>query len=177
MDFKTQPYNAFEMFDQKWALVTAGALSNFNSCTVSWGSFGNIWGSPGQSKATVTIYVHPDRYTSEFLKGNDRFTVSFFPEENKEALVYMGSHSGRDGNKAEAAGLTPIPLGNTVGYKEASLTFVCRKMYQHQLAKQNLVPDIQAYYSHNSKVFPDGNGGWQPHIVFVGEILEVIDKR
>lgn len=40
MDFKTQPYNAFEMFDQKWALVTAGVLSNFNSCTVSWGSSG-----------------------------------------------------------------------------------------------------------------------------------------
>ena len=27
------------------------------------------------------------------------------------------------------------------------------------------------------KLYPDSNGGWQPHIVFVGEIIEVRDER
>jgi len=27
------------------------------------------------------------------------------------------------------------------------------------------------------KVYPDFNGGWQPHIVFAGEIIEVMDER
>ena len=27
------------------------------------------------------------------------------------------------------------------------------------------------------KVYPDFNGYWQPHIVFVGEIIDVRDER
>ncbi len=27
------------------------------------------------------------------------------------------------------------------------------------------------------KVYPDFKGGWQPHLVFIGEIIDVIDER
>ena len=83
-----------------------------------------------------TVYVHPARYTSEFLTENDTFTVSFYPESCRNALCYMGSHSGRDGDKAAAAGLTPAAMGNSVTYEEANLTFLCKKLYQHQFAKE-----------------------------------------
>lgn len=93
--FKEKEYKIFEMFDKEWALVTAGSTVHYNTCTVGWGSFGTLWGG----KPTITVYVHPARYTSEFLKENDTFTVSFFPESCKKALGYLGSHSGRDGDK------------------------------------------------------------------------------
>lgn len=32
-----------ELFEKNWALVTAGSIEDYNSCTVSWGSLGNIW--------------------------------------------------------------------------------------------------------------------------------------
>ena len=59
-------------------------------------------------------------------------------------------------------------------YEEAEKTFLCRKIYQHQLAKEDIAPDVQEYYAANAKVYPvDENGEWQPHWVFVGEIIEV----
>lgn len=161
-------YPIFDMFKNQWALVTSGTLESYDGCTVGWGSLGTIW-----NKDTVTVYVHPARYTSEFLMNHDTFTVSFFPEEYRKALGYMGSHSGRNEDKAVHAGLTPVSIGDSVGFAEAKLTFVCKKLYQHQFSKEDLAEDIQEYYSPKPVLYPDGNGGWQPHYVFVGEVLEV----
>ena len=75
------------------------------------------------------------------------------------------------------AGLTPIAIGQGVTYKEAKLTFLCEKLYQHQFSKEDITTEVQEYYASMPKVYPDFNGGWQPHIVFVGEIIEVRDER
>ena len=56
-DYKREEYKVFELFDKKWALVTAGNIQHYNCCTVSWGSLGNIWGTAGNSRSTVTVYV------------------------------------------------------------------------------------------------------------------------
>lgn len=104
------------------------------------------------------------------------FTVSFFPESYRKALGYMGTHSGKEGDKAEAAGLTPVSIGDSVTYKEATMTFLCRKIYQHQFAKEDIAAEIQDYYKNNPKVYPvDENGEWQPHWVFVGEIIDTLE--
>lgn len=124
--FKAKEYKIFELFDKQWAIVTAGSMAHYNSCTVSWGSLGNIWGHAGHSCPIVTVYVHPARYTSEFLRDSDIFTVSFYPESCRKALSYIGSHSGRDGDKIAAAGLTPVVMGQGVTFREANLTFLCK---------------------------------------------------
>ncbi len=67
-NFKTKDYKIFEMFDKDWGLVTAGTMECHNSCTISWGSLGNIWGDGNKSLPIVTVYIHPARHTSEFLK-------------------------------------------------------------------------------------------------------------
>lgn len=175
--FKLEDYKVFDMFKNSWALVTAGNLDKYNSCTVGWGSLGTLWSRPGNDGASVTVYIHPARFTEHFLEENSSFTVSFFPKEYKKALGYMGSHSGRNEDKAKNCGLTPMKAGDSVSFEEAELTFVCRKVYAHQFAKEGIAQDIQDYYAANPKVYPDGTeGGWQPHYVFVGEITEVIKK-
>ena len=65
--FETKDYKAFTMFEERWALVTAGTLDDFNTCTVSWASMGNMWGMLGNDISTVTVYIHPARYTQEFM--------------------------------------------------------------------------------------------------------------
>ena len=166
--FREKEYKAFEMFEKQWALVTAGSPEHFNGCTLSWGCVGTLWNRP-----VVTVYLHPARYTLGFLLENDCFTVSFFPESCRGALGIMGSRSGRDGDKVSAAGLTPIAIGDSVGYREASTTFLCRKLYQHPFSRDDLAPEIRAYYRSYPKVYPpDEKGEWQPHWVFVGEIIE-----
>ena len=170
-EWKEQDYNVFGLFEKQWALVTAGTPEHFNGCTVGWGSMGTLWNRP-----VVTVYVHPARYTCEFLKENDSFTVCFFPDSCKKALGIMGSRSGRDGDKVGAAGLTPVPVGGSVGYREASRTFLCRKLYQHRFSKEELAPEIRDYYRAHPGVYPpDENGEWQPHWVFVGEVVDCPD--
>ena len=68
-------------------------------------------------------------------------------------------------------------MGESVTYEEANLTFLCKKLYQNQFPKENLHCDIRQYYASFPEMFPDFNGGWQPHIVFMGEIVEVEDRR
>lgn len=177
-NFEETEYKVFDLFRNQWALVSSGDIEEFNACTLSWGSLGTLWTRPGKNGSTVTVYIHPARYTLELLQKNDTFTVSFFPSEYRKALGYMGSHSGRNEDKVAASGLTPISLDGTVGYKEANLTFVCRKLYQHQLAKEDIAEDVQDYYVANPKAYPlNENGEWEPHWVFVGEIIDVKDNR
>ena len=47
-NYKAKDYRVFEMFSEQWALVTAGTMERFNSCTLGWGSLGNIWGHDGK---------------------------------------------------------------------------------------------------------------------------------
>lgn len=112
------------------------------------------------------MYVHPARYTWEFLKENDLSTVTFFPEKYGRALSYLGSHSGRDGDKVKASGLTPKPFESSVTFEEADLTFLCRKIYQAPFERERMSEDIREF-----------NSGWEPHWMFIGEIEDVIDTR
>ena len=49
---------------------------------------GTLWTRPGISGSTVTIYLHPSRYTREVLQQNETFTVSFFSSECRNASVF-----------------------------------------------------------------------------------------
>lgn len=166
-DFEEKDYKVFDMFNNQWALATAGTPDRFNTCTIAWGSLGTIWGGPGRGRPIATVYINPDRYTWDFLKESETFTVSFFPEQYRQALGYLGSHSGRDGDKVAAAGLTPREIHGGVTFAEADLTFVCRKLYQGPFEREGLSAEIdQGIYAH-----------WQPHWMFVGEIVESEDRR
>ena len=152
--------NPFSCFDHDWALLTAGTLSSCNSMTISWGSMGTIWNKP-----IVTVYVRPDRYTWKFLKENELFTVSFYPEDCRDALMKMGRLSGRDVDKAAASGLTPCAAGDSVSFREATRTLICRKLYMNQLNRAELPAEAAKIYQN----------GIEPHYLIMGEVLELQD--
>ena len=87
MEFNT---DIFAQFDKKWALLSAGPKDDHNTMTISWGSMGTLWNKPA-----VTVYVRPTRFTHKFMNEYEYFTVSFFPEDKRDALVKMGSTTGR----------------------------------------------------------------------------------
>ncbi len=177
-NFEEKDYKIFDLFHNRWAALTAGSMDHFNSCTIGWGSMGTLWTRHGEGGPIITVYVHPSRYTCDFMKENGQFTVCFFPQEYRKDLGIIGTLSGRDTDKIRETRLTPVAMGNSVGFREAELTFLCRKIYQHPFAKEDLAPEIGDYYRNNPKSFPvDENGDWQPHWMFVGEILEVEDRR
>lgn len=147
----------FTKFDQDWALLTAGSREHFNGMTISWGSLGTIW-----HKSIITVYVRPDRYTWQFLRDNDVFTVSFYPESCRKALTLMGTLSGRDGDKVAVAGLTPRFLPEGVTFEEAAETFVCRKIYMAPMAYEDVPPEARRIYQN----------GIQPHYIIMGEVVD-----
>ena len=147
----------FTKFEKDWALLTAGTEARYNSMTIGWGSLGTVW-----NKDVLTVYVRPDRYTWEFLKENDTFTVSFFPESCREALALMGRLSGRDGDKVAAAGLTPRVLKEGITFAEATETFVCQKIYMAPMAYEDVPPVAQRIYQN----------GIEPHWIIMGEVTE-----
>ena len=147
----------FTKFEIDWALLTAGTREKFNGMTIRWGSLGTVW-----NKDVLTVYVRPDRYTWEFLKENDTFTVSFFPESCREALALMGRLSGRDGDKVAAVGLTPRVLPQGITFAEATETFVCQKIYMAPMAYEDVPPEAQRIYQN----------GIEPHWIIMGQVTE-----
>ena len=162
-DFNT---DIFKLFDNQWALVTAGTADNFNTMTISWGTLGSLWGNANQGKNICTIFVKPIRYTHEFLEHNEYFTVSFFPEslENRKALALLGSKSGRDGDKVAESGLTVEALAHGVTFKEEETELVCKKIFTQKLDKEN-IPQfaVDQFYTEEA-----------PHEMFVGEVVDII---
>ena len=164
-DIKQKEFKAFGMFRDQWALATAGTIDNFNTCTIGWGSIGTIWTRAAGN--IVTIYVNPERYTWEFLMKNDYFTVSFFPEQYREDLQYLGTHSGRDEDKVAKTSLTPVAAGESVTFKEAELTFVCKKIYAAQFDKDKMDPEVyETTYGYRD---------WITHYEFIGKVVDVIE--
>ncbi len=158
MEFST---DILSVFDKKWALLTAGDSDRFNTMTISWGGLGTIWGKP-----VATVYVRTSRYTHDFMDAKEFFTVSFYPEECKRILGVLGSKSGRDMDKMKESGLTPVQAGESMSFKEAEVTLVCRKLFKQQLNVANMPEDVaKAMYE-----------GQAPHDMYIGEIVEIIRK-
>ena len=63
---------------------------------------------------TAVVYVRPQRYTKELPDREDIFTLSVFGEGFRRALAYMGTHSGRGGDKRTETGLTPEFVDQTL---------------------------------------------------------------
>ena len=60
----------------------------------------------------VSISIQPKRYSYDFVKQTGEFVVNLVSEDMLRGLDYCGVRSGRDENKLEKCGLTPIPAQN-----------------------------------------------------------------
>ncbi|MVB11124.1 Flavin reductase like domain protein [Caprobacter fermentans] len=155
-------FNPFTMIDKEWMLITAGSAEQCNTMTASWGGLGILW-----NKNVSTIYVRPTRYTLEFLNRESHYSLCVLDESRRAALNYCGSHSGRDGDKIKAAGLTPVFTENAPYFEEAKLVLICRKLY-----RQELKPDCFIDPAVREKNYKENDF----HSVFIGEIEKVLKK-
>lgn len=157
-------FNAFSDWS-RYILVTAGTVDHCNTLLVTWGSFGVMW-----RRKIASIYIRDSRYTKKFLDEEEYFTLSCLPPEDKPKMSYMGSHSGRDENKYEKAGLHPIDLDGAAGIEEANLVFVCRKVYGERMEREKYT---------NPAVFDEWDKGKNEgniHNMYIGEIVKVYKK-
>ena len=150
----------FDLYNRQWALVTAGTADNYNTMTISWGGLGTLWNKP-----VATVYVKPIRHTHNFLDSNDYFTVSFYGEEYRKDLGLLGTLSGRDGDKVAQTKLTPVSVGDSVSFKQATITLLCKKIYRQDLITDTMPQEeINRYYIDE-----------EPHTMYIGEVIDIIE--
>lgn len=154
--------NPFTKIGKEWALVTAGTKNSANTMTVSWGGVGVLWG-----KNVAFIFIRDSRYTKEFLDKNEFFSVTFLSEAYRDALNYCGSHSGREGNKIEKAGLTLATRHNIPYIDEGNFVLLCEKMSATRITEDSFcMPEIK------EKWYKDGD----MHTMYIAEIIDLMAR-
>lgn len=153
--------NIIKSIADEWMLITAGNKDNYNMMTASWGFMGEMWGAD-----SVVAAVRPQRYTMEFINKNDYFTLSFYGDK-KEIHKVCGSMSGRDINKTQMTGLTPVFSDNTVYFGEARLVIICKKQYVSPLTADGFIDKsvLEKWYNNDL------------HNMIIGKIEKVLIKE
>lgn len=156
--------NGFQWFHDA-ELLAAGNKEKSNAMTIGWGGIGTLWG-----RTALTVYVAEKRYTKEFMDKESYFTVMAFDVEQSKVLRYMGTKSGRDGDKAAALGLhTAYTANGTPYYTEASMVIECRIMYAAPFDPQYFKSDVPKRMYAN---FPAGI-----HSMYIGEVINAWKKN
>lgn len=155
--------NIFKLINEDWMALTVGKKGDMNAMTISSGTFGNMWRMP-----IVTVFISTDRYTSGFMEQNDYFTLTAFEEKHRDKLRYLGSHSGRDGDKIKDSGLKLeySNLGNPM-FTEGRLIIECRKIYSGDF-------DSSQFNEKMNNMYRNGMG---VHKFYIGEILNIWIKE
>ena len=165
---KNMKLNPFTNFAKDRMALTAGNQKDgYNTMTVAWGHLGAIWERERHTNQlpTVICYVRPSRYTKEFLDKEPYFTLSYFGNDGKKLLGYLGTHSGRDEDKIKTVGLTPVFDCETTYFAEAKTVFICRKLYHAPILENGFVDKGLIDFNYPEKDFNE---------MYIGEIVKVL---
>ena len=155
--------NGFQWFRDA-QLLCAGNKEKSNAMTIGWGGIGTLWG-----RSALTVYVAEGRYTKVFMDNSEYFTVMSFDVKDSKVLTYMGTKSGRDGDKAKTLGLhTAYTANGTPYYTEATMVIECKKMYAAPIESQNFKSDVP---KDKYRVAPAGI-----HTMYIGEVVNAWKK-
>ena len=114
--------NVFTLVGKVFPVITAGKEDHYNSMTASGGGLGMLFMKP-----TTWCILQANRYTLALIEKEQTYTLSYFSNEYRDQILFLGSKSGRDSEKMKEVALTSLrtPAGN-MAYKEAKLIMECR---------------------------------------------------
>ncbi|PKN88539.1 MAG: flavin reductase [Chloroflexi bacterium HGW-Chloroflexi-8] len=151
-----------DIWDSHWFLLSAGDYSKdeFNTMTISWGSFGTIWNRP-----FAMVVVRPQRYTFQFMEKYDDFSLCAFPTKFQPTLNLLGTISGRDNDKIKESGLSvqPSKIIKAPVFNEAILQIECKKIYWDDLNPDHFI----------AKYIPRQYPMKDYHRMYFGEIVAI----
>lgn len=104
-------------------LATCGSSpADWNMLTVAWA--GTICTNPPM----CYISVRPERHSHALIESNMEFTLNLTTESMARATDWVGVRSGRDHNKWQATGLTPLPgeMVKSPTIEQSPLSIECR---------------------------------------------------
>lgn len=153
--------NIFQKIGKDWMLVSAEADGKCNAMTASWGAMGILWNKPA-----AFIFIRPQRFTNSLLTEATHFVLSFYTEDQRDMLAYMGKASGKNEDKIAAAGLH-IVKDHAPYFREAKEVFICRKLYAQEMDPECILDATIEKQNYPLKDY---------HILYVGEIEKILVK-
>lgn len=156
--------NPFAMIGSEWMLVTAQQGGRVNTMTASWGGLGVLW-----RKNVAFVFIRPQRYTKQFVDQSERFTLSFYGEEHRKALAYLGRVSGKDEDKIATVGFEPREFDGAPAFAQARLVLVCKKLYAQDLQPGCFMPGAPC----DADCYPEKDY----HTMYVAEVEAVYEKE
>ena len=168
IDYKKIDFNPFTYLNEGWMLLSSGKTEKaYNTMTVSWGHFGSLWGD-NWGMPTAIVYVRPQRYTKKFMDSEEYFSLSYFGNDYKKDLAYLGSHSGKEGDKVKNTSLTPVFSDNTIYFNEAKLVFICKKIYTAEITEDGFIDKTIIEDNYKNKDF---------HTEYIGRIVKILKSE
>lgn len=154
--------DAFTMIGKQWMLVTAEKDGKVNTMTASWGGIGIMW-----NKKVAFVFIRPQRYTKEFIDDSTTLSLSFYDEEMRKTLSYLGTKSGRDEDKITNASLHVTHKDGVPFFEEAATVLLCRKLYAQNMDETCYIDTNLITQFYAEKDF---------HIMYIVEIQEVLKR-
>lgn len=160
--------NIFTLVGKDFFAITAGKADHCNSMVGSGGGWGMLFRKP-----TIWCLIRADRYTLEQIDKVQSYTISYFPNEYHEQMLFLGTKSGRDSNKMNETELTLIPTpSGEMSFSEARLIIECK-------LTQITTPQLSDFYTEESRAYLKEaykNANDQRRYVF-GEIVKTWIRR
>jgi flavin reductase (DIM6/NTAB) family NADH-FMN oxidoreductase RutF len=114
--------NVFTLVGKDFFVITAGKEEHYNSMIGSGGGLGVLFKKP-----TTWCIIRADRHTLEMIQKEQTYTMSYFPNDCKEQMLFLGSKSGRDSEKMKEVELTSVQTSSgDMSFKEARLIIECK---------------------------------------------------
>lgn len=155
-------FSPFKVIGKDWMLITAQKDNKVNTMTASWGGLGVMWG-----KNVAYIAIRPQRYTKEFVDYASNLSLSFFDNNFKKQLSYLGSVSGRNEDKISKSELTLNYEDAAPYFEEANKVLICKKLFAQEFKPESFIEqDIR------SKFYPE----YDYHTLYIAEITKVLIK-
>ena len=158
----------FTLVGKDFFAVTAGNEQKYNSMVCSGGGMGLLFRKP-----VAWCVLQQTRFTLELIMKEQAFSISYFPDEYKEQMMFLASKTGRDSDKMKEVELKSIktPCGN-ISFEEARLILDCKLL-------QVTTPDINDFYTEEAKdwineMYKDAN---EIRKFVFGEITHVWKKK
>lgn len=127
--------NIFNLIGKKQMLIISKDPkkdSGVNAMTASWGCAGILWGKP-----VCMVFIRPQRYSLPLVEQSEYISLCFPKDNNRNALGYCGSRSGRDEDKIKNLSLHVCEHESTPYIEESDIVFICKILYSDSLKKEN----------------------------------------
>ena len=116
------PDDVFTLAGKVFPVITAGKQDHYNAMTGSGGGMGMLFRKPA-----IWCVLRSDRYTLELMVKEQTYTMTYFADEYKGQVMFLGSKSGRDSDKMKEVELTAIQTpGRNISFAEARLIIECK---------------------------------------------------